>query len=370
MAADDRSIVEQPTPGAEIVAQGGTLQKIETKYATAISVQKPRDLKQVREDCLIEAALAGESCYYGWGAGKDQVEGPSITAAMIMLRNWGNMAVEMDEVHETATAYIMKAYVIDIEKGVTLSRQFRQSKKWTVYGKMDAERKDDVRFQIGQSKTQRNVILRILPGWLTDAVIERAKEGVRLRIEAYIKNNSLEGARQKVVAALSRYSVDVERIEYKLGRKYGEWGVEELVLLQGDIKALTDKVDSATVVFPALPEEGEDDKPKNGLSVDTAKLGDPADHQSVKTDESGTSEKEQVATEKQRMIAELLNMSADEKYNKVPGLKARFEVLGTTAVDMSELDLEKEITNIKDVQLKHEKAAKKKAKDGTQEKLM
>ena len=130
---DDKNIVEQ-TPGAEIVAQGGTLQKIETKYATAISVQKPRDLEQVRKDCLIEAALAGESCYYGWGAGKDRVEGPSITAAMIMLRNWGNMAVEMDEVHETATAYIMKAYVIDIEKGVTLSRQFRQSKKRTMYG--------------------------------------------------------------------------------------------------------------------------------------------------------------------------------------------------------------------------------------------
>lgn len=369
MAADDRSIVEQPTPGAEIVAQGGTLQKIETKYATAISVQKPRDLKQVREDCLVEAALAGESCYYGWGAGKDRVEGPSITAAMIMLRNWGNMAVEMDEVHETATAYIMKAYVIDIEKGVTLSRQFRQSKKWTVYGKMDAERKDDVRFQIGQSKTQRNVILRILPGWLTDAVIEKAKEGVRIRIENYIKKNSLEGAREKVVAALSRYSVDVERIEYKIGRKYGEWGVEELVLLQGDIKALSDKVDSATVVFPAIPEE-EPDKSKNGLSVDSAKLGDPADHQSVKKDESGSVETDQEFTERHRMIQVLLSMSADEKYNKAPGLKARFEILGTTAVDMSEAELEKEIKNINDVQVKHEKGMKKKAKDGDQGKLM
>ena len=200
-------------------------------------------------------------------------------------------------------------------------------------------------------------------------MIEKAKEGVRLRIEEYIRKNSLEGAREKVVAALSRYSVDVERIEYKIGRKYGEWGVEELVLLQGDIKALSDKVDSATVVFPAIPEE-EPEKPKNGLSVDSATLGNPEDHQSVKKDESGSIETDQEFTERHRMIQVLLSMSADEKYNKVPGLKARFEILGTTAVDMSEAELEKEIKNINDVQVKHEKGMKKKAKDGDQGKLM
>lgn len=281
-----------PTAGS-IIGEGKTLQQIQTPYQTAVSVQKPRDLQEVRSKCLIEASLAGESCFYGWGNGKDRVEGPSIVCAMIAARNFCNLAVVTRDPIETATSYILNTDVIDVETGFTYNRPFRQSKKWTVYGKMDEVRKEDVRFQIGVSKSQRNAILRVMPGWLIDSMIEKAKEGVREKIEEYIRKNSIEGARKRVLDGLARFGVSLERIEDKYEKKYNAWDIEVLVLLAGDLRALTDKIDSPDVVFP-LPEVKVDPStgeilngeysPKmepSGLSPEAAKPGDPATHTSV-----------------------------------------------------------------------------------------
>ena len=101
------------TAGAAI-GQGKTVEQIQTTYHTAVRVQKPRELAVVEKNCLIEAALAGEVCFYGWGAGKNRVEGPSIDCAMIAARNWGNTAIEMRPVHETSSSYIMEAAFIDL----------------------------------------------------------------------------------------------------------------------------------------------------------------------------------------------------------------------------------------------------------------
>lgn len=261
-----------------VIAEGKTVEQIKTTYHTAVRVQKPRDLMLVEKNCLIEAALAGEVCYYGWGDGQNRVEGPSIDCAMIAARNWGNAAVEMRPIIETAKAYIMEAAFIDLETGYTYPRQFRQSKAWTVYGKMDKERKEDVRFQIGQSKAQRNAILKALPRWLIDKMIEKAKEGVRAKLEAYIKNNSIESARKLSLDALVKHGVSLERIEDKYSKKYGGWDVDLLIVLKGDIRALSDGAESADALYPVEQEEPE--APTNGtLDPETMEAGDPKEHQ-------------------------------------------------------------------------------------------
>lgn len=262
----------------EAIGRGKTIEQIQTAYHTAVRVQKPRDLAVVEKNCLTEAALAGEVCFYGWGAGKNRVEGPSIDCAMIAARNWGNTAIEMRPVHETSSSYIMEAAFIDLETGFTYSRQFKQSKSWKVYGKMDEERKTDIRFQIGQSKAQRNAILKSLPRWLIDKMIDKAKEGVREQIQRYIDKNGVEAARKLALDALAKLGVPLERIEYKYEKKYGAWDIETLITLKGDIRALSDGAESADSLFPE--KDDEQGKPEAaGLSTEQMSPGDATKHQ-------------------------------------------------------------------------------------------
>lgn len=272
----------------DLISEGKTIQQIKTQYHTAVAVQIERDLVAVEKACIMEASLAGASCFYGWGVGNNRVEGPSIECAMIALRNWGNAALEMQEIHETRQAYIMAASFIDLETGVTYTRQFRQSKDSTIYGKMDDERKADVRFQIGQSKAQRNVILRALPVWLIDKMIEKAKEGVRDKIEKYVQKHGVEKARSIALDALKKFGAIQGRVEAKLGKKYEAWDTEILVMLQGDIKALSDGAESADSLYPS-PEAESISSENPSLDEEDMKAGDPNNHQSVKGEKKKSS---------------------------------------------------------------------------------
>jgi hypothetical protein len=195
------------TLAADSLAEVGTVQQVRTQHATAMTVQKPRTLAKVEERFLEEAKQAGESFFYGWGAGKDRIEGGSVDLAMSLVRTWGNCAVEMQPVQDMKDAWIFTAAFVDLETGFTLSRQFRQSKEWTVHGKHDAARKEDIRFQIGQSKAIRNVVLNALPKWLANKGVQAAKENVRGRIEDAIAKKGMGYVKERAMARMSEYGV-------------------------------------------------------------------------------------------------------------------------------------------------------------------
>lgn len=277
---------------AEAISQGKAIQAIQTPYATAVAVQRPRDLNIVEKRCIEEAAKLGESAYYGWGTGKDRVEGPSVDCALIAARNWGNCAVPMRPMQETESSYVFTASFVDLETGYTLDRQFRQSKKWKVYGKLDEERKEDIRFQIGQSKAIRNVVLNALPQWLIDRMIDTAKQGVRSSLEQFIKQHGIEKAQDQMVQGFGKYSVTLDRVEYKIGKKLRAWTVEDLIVLKGDLHAVRTETEDSSVLFPAPPDKGT-------LDVSQMKPGDGATNTGFdnapkgKVDQASTGEKQE-----------------------------------------------------------------------------
>lgn len=235
----------------DLVARGDTVQQIRTPYSTAVSVQRQRDIFDVEKRVTKEAQMLGEKFYYGWGSGKDRIEGMSIKGAMIVARCWGNCAVEPLPIQETADSWIMSAMFIDLETGFTLGRQFRQSKRWTVYGKHDAERKDDMRFQIGQSKAARNVIGNALPEWLIDKAIEAARSGVRANIEKLIAAKGIVHAVDKALAEFEKVGVTEAVILDKLGlAKRSAIELEHLVMLKGDLTAIQTGQERAEELFP------------------------------------------------------------------------------------------------------------------------
>jgi len=234
---------------------GQTMVQVRGSYSTAVAVQKPRDLHSVTRALEQESQLAGESFYYGWGAGKDRIEGPSIGLAVAAARCWGNCAIELLPMQDTPTSWVFTAAFVDLETGFTITRQFRQSKKWTVHGKHDAERKDDMRFQIGQSKATRNVILKAVPEWLVDKALAAAKAGVRAKIEAYIKSKGMSAAIDVLVSSLAKVGVTEPHILDKCGvATLQGLTVENLVILKGDLTAIQNGQEFANVLFPSMNE--------------------------------------------------------------------------------------------------------------------
>lgn len=242
------------------------VQRMQGSYATAMMVQRPRDLRRIETMALQEASMLGEDAFYAWGAGKDRVEGPSVDLANCLVRCWGNCAVEMQPVQETAESWIFTAAFVDLETGYTLMRQFRQAKNWTVYGKFDDARKEDIRFQIGQSKALRNVVLNAMPAWLVRRAMDKAKGGVREKMEGAIAKHGIDKVQKQAMEKLDKLGADEARVLASMGRKaVAALTVEDLVLLHGNAAALESGSDTLDGVFP-LPSGDEQKRGAAGLS--------------------------------------------------------------------------------------------------------
>lgn len=292
---------EQNFEGSEVVRSGRTLEQVKTGYTTAVRVQIPRVLKEVNRRLKDEALMGGESFYYGWGSGKDKIEGPSIHLAMSAARCWGNCAVDLDDVQDLGDCWIFTAVFIDVETGFTLKRQFRQSKTSIIYGKHDEERKADMRFQIGQSKAVRNVVVNAIPKHLVREAIETAKRGVREKIERRIEALNQEGkngmaiAQDTAVAALKKSGVTEEAVLLKLGRPTVKAiTVDDLIIILGDIAAINDGSDRADELFPGP--QGDDENATSGVMDH---LGDDdGDSPEVKAQTNESPEDEKTPTPK------------------------------------------------------------------------
>ena len=245
------------------------LMRTQTQYTTAVTVQRPRSMARMLSKVLEEARLAGESFYYYWEVEDRQkgrkvpVEGPSIDLAMSLARNYENCAVDAD-VTETPTHYIFKGVFIDLETGFTYTRLFRQRKSQKLSSRMDGERQEDIVFQIGQSKTQRNAITRAMPGWVVDKAIETAKQAVL----SGINPDTIHQARLKVIDFFSRYGVNQAQIEQERGRPIDQWTPSDIVDLRGMATALKEGRVSPAEIFPA-PQAASTDQPA-GLQSEPA----------------------------------------------------------------------------------------------------
>ncbi len=256
----------------KIIKDGGTLQQVKTDYTTAVAVQKPRSFSRFVKNVLEEAALAGADFYYSWNQAGQLIEGGSIDMSMSMLRHYGNAAVDT-VFEETATHYRFKAVFIDLETGTTLTRPYRQRKSQKVSKKMDEGRQEDIIFQIGTSKAQRNVIFNALPKWVRSRAIETAKS-------AEIRNINAENpaiARATVLSFFEQYGISQERVEAKIGKPSDEWSANEIADFKGNVTALKEGRVSPDELFPPIQKEEVTEK-INGLKANKQTEPEPQDN--------------------------------------------------------------------------------------------
>lgn len=312
---------------------------------------------------------------YSFQRGGTPIEDLSVNMARPMAALWGNISFGFQVLLDDGSRVKIRCYAWDMQTNASIDMEDsfanliqRRGRGWITPDERDKRELVNRHAAIGI----RNCILQLIPKDISIAVKQVVMETLSGNIGKDL-NKSREGA----LTEFGKLGIKPQQLAVLLTQwRDGEATTiqdataDELRRLFGIHNSIRDGNSKWTEYIRQPRETKVSDGDSNGVAEAGAKAGDAADHQSVKTDESGAAEKDTVATDKQRMINELLSMSANEKYNKVPGLKARFEILGSTAVDMSELQLEKEITNIEDVRLKHEKAAKNTAKKDKQGKLM
>ncbi len=221
-----------------------------SSYQTAVQVIRPRNLQDIERRCLVEAQMAGDSYYYSWKQGGEIIEGLTVGAALSMVRNFGNCAIEC-RVVEQPLCYVFEGVFIDLETGFNLVRPFRQNKvspkKKDGGDVYKGERGTDIIFQIGTSKAMRNAVLNALPKFLSDKVFSEAKKNVRSKIETM----GIEKAKSMILKKALALGISQERVEEQYGKEHG-WNIEVVIQVTSALRAVEDGLEKDIELFPLL----------------------------------------------------------------------------------------------------------------------
>lgn len=234
-----RQATAQRDQVAALSRSGGATMATRGTYSAAMQVQVPRELNKLTQRFLTECDLLGDAGIYGWGSGKDRVEGASVELALCLARNWGNCAVEPGETVDIGDSYIMNPAFVDLETGFTYGRPFKLSKRFPVHGRHDEFRKDDMRFGIGASKAARNVILKALPAFLVEQGIAQCKAGARSRLEKLMRDKGIAAVQDAALKRLATCGVPEAAVLAKFGvANRSALSLDHLVVCQGDVRAI------------------------------------------------------------------------------------------------------------------------------------
>lgn len=239
----------------EIIKEGRTVVKTEIPYVTALNVQKPRDLDLVEKAVRRECEFGGDDFYYGWtlqrgkSVGK-KIEGGSIGLATSLARAYGNVWIPVT-MQETEEAFLFTATFIDLESGFNIQRIYRADRTAELPGQYEPARKEDIKFQIGQSKAIRNVILNGgVPKWLVNKAVKWAKDAV-------INNITKEGLAKSTATAIGFFAKlgikEKELIDY-IGEPKMNWTAETIAQLRGMAQRLKEEDISSEQLLAEMKE--------------------------------------------------------------------------------------------------------------------
>lgn len=267
----------------ELMAQGHAIIKIENDSMMQVAVQRPRNESAVLAGCLRELELVPEeaaSAFYSIpykdrqadGSVKiTQVTGPSIDAAMALVRRWGNATTNARKLSEDNDGWDIEGVFIDLETNVRVARPFRVS-KWYKPRRGGAQLLSVDRqlqaFQSGASKAMRNAVLAGLPAYLVNAYDKKARLIAGGKPDAPVAKNIVDA----VLKAFDRWSVTQSQLEgYVEDLPVAKWTGTEVATLRGLWNAINDKQTSVEEVWPSIV--GEKGQPAGAVTPDSLMAG-------------------------------------------------------------------------------------------------
>jgi hypothetical protein len=299
---------EEAQSAKEMISQSHVpMRQSRTEHHTAMTVQKPRVLSKVCAKVLEEAKMAGKTFYYRFPVGGKTITGGSVALAMCIVREWTNAVVEMDE-RETPTHWIFEVRFVDLEKGVTFPRTFRQPKPQIIPGKFDNSEEQRARYranqyQKGQSIAIRNGILKCMPEWMIDKAVEAAMDAEKKGI----KDMGLPVARGEMINIFKTFGVSPERIEALFKRSVDDLTADDIDALRNYYDQIRKNLTTVDSIFPVLVPNGE----KSSKSPDSKAKGT-----NKKAGDASKGKKEK-ASIKDKLIARIAELESQGKKKRI-----------------------------------------------------
>lgn len=274
MAEAARSLGELAVNGEMTVTQERSL------FGDLIMAQPtkvPRNDAKVLQRIDIWAAMAGERWFYRYPVKNrrtgrvDYIEGPSVKCTNAVARLFGNCSVESRTVALDGKRDICYSRFGDLETGFSITKGQIVPRSATLGGD-DEERRQQIAHNIGQSKSQRNVVEAALGDFSQRGFIA-AKNSIVDRI-----GRNIDKARTRIVELLNELGRDkgivgiVPRVEYVKGRTVNEWLAPDIAGIHGEIEFISDGMASIDETWP-LPAPPE---PRRSDVESTAGVSPPA----------------------------------------------------------------------------------------------
>lgn len=199
------------------------------------------------------AAMAGDAWFYRYPVynsekGREEIiEGPSIKLANNLLREMGNCACECI-VDDFGDFFMIYARIVDLETGTMLIRPLKQGKGQRVIKAKDPARIENMLLQIGASKAERNVIVKLFDIY-ADFAFREAKNAL---VDAVGKKPDVY--RQRILDRLAELEIDVVRVERVYARKAEDWLVTDMAKIIAEIQAVSDGMADANTMWPPATE--------------------------------------------------------------------------------------------------------------------
>ena len=260
---------QQPTGHSLVRPTSGISERVVGAQPVAVY----RDRQRILQNLKFIASAAGTDFFYRFpvkkkDGGADWIEGPSIKLANAVHLEVGNCVLETREV-DVGDAWVFYARETDLEGGSSMERAYRQRKSQTSMKTKDADRQQDIAYQIGQSKAIRNVICNFLQVYC-DYAFEQARDSLVEKI-----GKDLPGWRARTVEGLSKMPVELSRVERVMGRTAKEWLAPQIAQVIAMMKSVADGMAAVDEVFPPAVEVASPPRTGGGEADRAAGPADP-----------------------------------------------------------------------------------------------
>lgn len=242
--------IDQPTESRNLspIAPTAPLERIVGAQQVAVK----RDEQAILQRMKLLSSAAGSEYYYRFPVktkdGKTEfIEGPSIKLANDLARTYGNCLVDT-RVVDLGDSWLIYATFIDYETGFAMSRPFQQRKGQTSMKTRNAERQLDIAFQIGTSKSIRNIVVNALQTF-ADFAFDEARNSLVDKI-----GKDLNSWRDRTLQGLAKIPVELARAERVIGRAAKDWLAPDIAHVIAMMKSIADGMATADETFPPIEE--------------------------------------------------------------------------------------------------------------------
>lgn len=263
--------VQQVAETAITAAAAQARAEVESQYVVAL--QRPRDLEVVRDRFLRECSRPSlaKIARYRKPVGREKIEGPSIRLAEVALRVFGNLRVTTPTIYDDPERRIVRVTVVDLETNASASKDITFAKTVERRALRDGQVPISVRTNSEGiktytviatddelsnkenalvSKTLRNLVFRIFPGWLLEEGMEQVQAVLRGQV-----TKDPDAEKRMAVDAFAELGIRAEALAEYLGHKMQDTTPDELIELRGVWQAIKDGETTWSAVMEQRREE-------------------------------------------------------------------------------------------------------------------